>query len=115
MDLSRDERLSGPGLLYPLLVIAALAVIVFSIAGMAAISGWMPRAMVAAPPAVTAAPEAPQLERNVIADTAHGAQAFQCAECGVIDSVREIERAPVSNTAFETYSPVPVVAKAGRF
>jgi hypothetical protein len=110
VELSREDRLASPGLLYPLLVIAAIAVIVLSIAGMAAISGWMPRAMVAAPPSSTAAPEAAPVtergrvaERNLVADTTQPRHALQCEECGVGDSVRELEHA--STNASKTVSP----------
>jgi hypothetical protein len=96
------------------LVIAALAVIVFSIVGMATISGWMPRAMVGATPAVTADArltpnrDAPREDLDL-----RTVGAFECAECGVIESIREIERGPVSNASFENFS-APTLAQQGQ-
>src|SRR5499426_4251362 len=39
-----DTRIRKGELLYPLMVIAAIAVTVFSVAGVATMMGWMPRA-----------------------------------------------------------------------
>lgn len=76
MDASR-ERFDGRGLLYPMMVIAAIAVIVFSLVGIASITGWMPKGLAAAGEV----------------DTARSGVTFECAECGVIESIREFERA----------------------
>ena len=89
MDLSRDIRTSTSGLLYPMMVIAAIAVIVFSILGIASIPGWMPHAMVGSGTAVAAQTVDAPVPSSTTQST--GA-AFQCAECGVIESIREIER-----------------------
>ena len=83
MELSRQYSLQSYGLLYPLMVIVAIAFIVFSLVGIATVSGWMPSAMAAAPVAATSPQEG--VAQN-------GGAAFQCAACGVIQSVREIER-----------------------
>lgn len=64
------------------MVIIAIALIVFSLVGIATVSGWMPSAMAAGP--VASVPDE-GLAQN-------GGAAFQCAECGVIQSIREIER-----------------------
>ncbi|MDB5867450.1 MAG: hypothetical protein JWO70_5256 [Betaproteobacteria bacterium] len=77
-----------PGLLYPLMVIAAVAVIVFSILGIASIAGWMPHAMVGSGSAMAA----DTIPSSGSAEAPRTGPAFQCAECGVIESVREIER-----------------------
>ena len=74
MEFSRERVLDGRGLLYPMMVIAAIAVIVFSIVGMVSIAGWMP---------------------NALSGSLQGPRAavtFECGECGLIESVREIER-----------------------
>src|SRR4051794_7655762 len=104
MQLTHDHPVNSDGLLYPMMVIAAIAVIVFSIAGIATVSGWFPNAMRGADVIVTE-PQ-PALERSSVQPDAQKAgPAFQCAECGVIDSIREIERrgslwtAPVERTA----------------
>jgi len=77
--------------------IAGIAVTVFSVAGIAAIMGWIPtstggpgdsvvaRQPAAQPAARSAPPQAPaQVTSNVPARA-------QCAECGVIEAVREID------------------------
>jgi hypothetical protein len=78
MELSRQRPLESHGLLYPMMVIAAIAVIVFSIVGILTIMGWMPSAMA-----------------STDATSGYGNRAritFECAECGVIESIRDIER-----------------------
>jgi hypothetical protein len=91
MELSRPYPRT-PGLLYPLMVIAAVAVIAFSILGIASIAGWMPHAMVGSGTAVAAETIRSTLPLGEVADAPRTGPAFQCAECGVIESVREIER-----------------------
>ncbi|MEO8440888.1 MAG: hypothetical protein ABI547_00220 [Betaproteobacteria bacterium] len=66
-------KASNPkGLLYPLLVIAAIAVIIFSVLGAAAIAGWLPRAQSGnqsananSLPQTQRAPAAPSAERGI--------------------------------------------------
>jgi len=83
MELSRERPLEGRGLLYPMMVIAAIAVIAFSIVGMASITGWMPKGLVSRAAAAT-------IDQRVI-DTARSGVTFECAECGVIESLREVD------------------------
>ena len=85
MEMSRELR-STSGLLYPMMIIAAIAVIAFSIVGIASITGWMPNAMIGSGTAV-AAVDSPSLQT-----TDDATPTFQCAECGVIQSVRDIEQ-----------------------
>ena len=80
MEMSQVRN--NPGLLYPMMIIAAIAVIVFSIIGIASITGFMPNAMVGKGTAVAAAFDVEE----------QATPAFQCAECGVIQSVRDIEQ-----------------------
>lgn len=84
MELSRERPGEASGLLYPLMVIAAIAVIAFSVVGIASITGWMPSSLMSRESAagVQTMPEI---------DTARSGVAFECAECGVIESIREIE------------------------
>ncbi len=81
------------GILYPVMVIAAIALIVFSVVGIATMMGWMPTAaskmdpteqpVKAAPaPAKAAAPARPRLAANAPA---------ACHDCGVIESIRAVE------------------------
>ena len=77
MLLSHERSPNTEGLLYPLLLIAAIAVIAFSIVSIASVTGWMPRglqssglsadafnAAAAQEPAVLAEPGAPNLLRG---------------------------------------------------
>ena len=91
MELSRERPGAGNGLLYPMMVIAAIAVIVFSIIGIASITGWMPSGL--ASRAAAASVESPEI------DTARSGITFECAECGVIESLRDLNRGRVSARA----------------
>jgi hypothetical protein len=85
MELSRERSPEGRGLLYPLMLIAALAVIAFSILGIASIAGWMPKAMASA---------------DSLGDYAdRDAVTFECTECGVIETIRHMERQGSDNDA----------------
>jgi hypothetical protein len=79
MELSRERSLETRGLLYPLMLIAAIAVIVFSLMGIATIIGWVPSAIADS-----------AVERDYI--DARSGVTFECAECGVIESIRAIDR-----------------------
>ena len=93
MELSRERPpLEGRGLLYPMMVIAAIAVIVFSVLGIASITGWMPSGLISRAAAATAVPVAPEI------DAARSGIMFECAECGVIKTLREIERSNPQGT-----------------
>ncbi len=82
------------GMLYPVMLIAAIALIVFSALGIATMMGWMPSAVSgidpAAKPAASpvagapakAAPARPRLAANTPA---------ACHDCGVVESVRAVE------------------------
>jgi hypothetical protein len=83
MELSRERPGEVSGLLYPLMVIAAIAVIAFSVVGIASITGWMPSGLMSRVAGVHTIPEV---------DTARSGVAFECAECGVIETIREIEQ-----------------------
>ena len=92
MVLTRESLMQDRGLLYPMMVIAAIAVIAFSLVGMANVSGWMPSAMQsgfvsAEQPATTGG-----RDDALASDTARASAAFNCSECGMIETIREIER-----------------------
>src|SRR3954470_1924021 len=91
MEMSREIR-NTSGLLYPMMIIAAIAVIVFSILGIASITGWMPHAMLGARTAVAAQSFESPLAAVVTTESEDAAPAFQCVECGVVQSVRDIEQ-----------------------
>ena len=89
MELSRERPpLEGRGLLYPMMVIAAIAVIVFSVLGIASITGWMPSGLISRAAAATTVPS----HQINVGDAARSGVTFECAECGVIESIREIRR-----------------------
>lgn len=96
MELIREHPLTGQGLLYPMMVIAAVAVIVFSIVGIATITGWMPSAMLSESQSqavsLTSQPGRSGGSSTATPEDPQTGAAFQCAECGVIESIREIER-----------------------
>lgn len=76
-----------PGVLYSLMLIAAMAVIVFSVAGIVAMMGWTPGALptngdpARARPVTASKPAKPGVET---ASTI-------CRDCGVVESVRAVE------------------------
>ena len=77
-----------PGILYPLMLIAAIAVIVFSVAGIAAMMGWMPAALSSdADPARVQPAPASQLVRPRVVNAA-----TDCRDCGVVESMRAVEK-----------------------
>jgi hypothetical protein len=74
---TRDSVERSPDILFPVMLIAAIAVIVFSFAGIAAMMGWLPGAQSQGRP----------LERN-------GPPAQRSAacvnDCGVVESIRAV-------------------------
>jgi outer membrane lipoprotein SlyB len=83
------------GLLYPMMLIAAIALIVFSVIGIATMMGWMPTAVSGNDPAAKAiANPATQDGAKPAASrmrAATGAPAAACTNCGVIESIRVVE------------------------
>jgi len=69
-----------PGILYPVMLIAAIAVIVFSIVGIATMMGWLPIAL-----SGSAADKA-----AVASGRSWQAPATSCDDCGVIESIRAL-------------------------
>ncbi len=84
------KLLGRNGLLYPMLVIAAIMLIVFSVAGIATMMGWMPPALSgnesgakpATAPVAKAAASRPRMTASTPAS---------CHDCGVIESIRAVE------------------------
>ncbi len=82
------------GILYPLMLIAAIAVIVFSVVGIATMMGWMPSAASRAEPQSrsgsagneSAAMPAPMTNRPRVASSS-----AVCQDCGVVESIRAVE------------------------
>jgi hypothetical protein len=102
MNANVDQGWRRQGLLYPTMLIAAIAVIIFSVIGIAAMTGLLPgsvsgyRAAEDTPqPAVKRLPQdsprvldGPRAARSEPVARAGAA----CTECGVVESVRAIER-----------------------
>jgi outer membrane lipoprotein SlyB len=101
MELTREHSGRVPELLYPIMVIAALAVIVFSVVGIASLTGWMPHAMLSGESAVAleSTGSATPAALEPVSDVVRPSPAFKCAECGVVDSVRELEGRAVNAPA----------------
>ena len=80
------------GLLYPTLLIAAIAVIIFSVLGIAAMTGYLPSALSKNGPdagSEAARDTAPARNPAVPRLTADGRAG--CADCGVVESIRAVE------------------------
>ena len=84
MELSHNRSMERSGLLYPMMVIAAIAVIVFSLLGIATVMGWLPQGLVGRA-------EAAMVQQGEF-DTARSGVTFECGECGVIQSIRSLEQ-----------------------
>jgi hypothetical protein len=112
MELVREQPFETQGLLYPMMLIAALAVIVFSVAGIATITGWMPNALVG--DTVTERGGA-AARSDALSEGQGTGPMFQCVECGVIDSVREIERRSANASPLASVAPrAPSVRRGPR-
>ena len=92
-----DTRMpAGNRMLYPLLITAAVLVIIFSLVGIAAMTGILPAALsnpagsAEAPAAVPAPPARPDAgsAREAPKPRAGGTA---CADCGTVDSIRSVE------------------------
>ena len=75
------KLLDRTGILYPMLVIAAVSVIIFSAFGVATMTGLLPRAESMNDPRAMAQP------RNHIASN----QDATCSNCGVVESITPVE------------------------
>jgi outer membrane lipoprotein SlyB len=92
------------GILYPVLLIAAIAVILFSALGIATMMGWMPTVLSGGNQAMTPDIESPAKAGAVGPRQTTGAPpanagaarprvsaAASCSDCGVVDSIRVVE------------------------
>ena len=79
----------------PILIAAAIALILFCGAGLAAIMGWIPTSIGGGAASQTAATPAKTLSHSAVPETRHTpapvASRAPCTECGVIESVREVD------------------------
>jgi len=74
------------GILYMLMLVAAVGVIVFSIAGIAAMMGWIPGALTGG-----AKPAGVRIEAPQQAASRGLAPTSACRECGIVESLRVVE------------------------
>lgn len=79
-------------ILYPVMLIAAIAVIVFSVVGIATMLGWLPSAISKNDPSARIEPAArkgalPGASRP----RAQANAPVNCSDCGVIESIRAVE------------------------
>jgi uncharacterized protein YcfJ len=85
---TRSGAERSPGILYPLMLIAAITVIVFSVAGIATMMGWLPSVESKGEPSAKAAPAAKfAAGRPRVMSSAASA----CGDCGVVESIRAVE------------------------
>jgi outer membrane lipoprotein SlyB len=90
---------------HPILIVAAIALILFCAAGISAVMGWIPSSigsgsaataqMAATPEKTPAQPALPEKRHASTAKTAPApaqiASSASCVDCGVIESVREVD------------------------
>lgn len=111
-----DSQTNKPGT-HPIMVIAAVAVVLFCGVGSAAILGWLPTSNATVPDKVAGMPPAPQQQQMAYAEPAPAAGGYAqstapavvqgqgqapepaarntaCGNCGVVESVRRIEHRP---------------------
>ena len=88
MELSQERSAQPYGLLYPVMLIAAIAVIVFSVLGIVSIAGWMPNVLSGAESETRIVREA----GTAVPVSGPAGVTFECAECGMIEGIREMER-----------------------
>ncbi len=89
---ARNAVEKRPGILYPMMLIAAIAVIVFSFAGIATMMGWLPGAQSQGRPLERSESPARRPAAAESPRAAAPAPAAPCADdCGVIESIRAVE------------------------
>ena len=87
-----DATPKRSGILYPMMLIAAIALIVFSAVGIATMMGWMPTALSGGDRAEATGSAAPAPAKTGAARPRVAASApAACHDCGVIDSIRVVE------------------------
>ena len=83
------------GILYPVMLIAAIAVIVFSVVGIATMMGWLPSAISKNDPGARIQPAktetAPAVRSGANPPRAQANAPVHCSDCGVIGSIRAVE------------------------
>jgi outer membrane lipoprotein SlyB len=86
------------GILYPMMLIAAVSVIIFSVVGIATMTGLIPNARSGGDPAAASEPAPGSRQSSAPAPSAKStrpqlaASAASCTDCGVVESIRAVER-----------------------
>jgi len=89
MDTAVKRR---PGILYPVMLIAAVVLIVFSVVGIATMMGWMPTALSGNEPGANPAATAPATKAAAASRPRITSSAStSCRDCGVIESINAVE------------------------
>lgn len=79
------------GILYPVMLIAAIALIVFSAVGIATMMGWLPSAVSGGEPAAKPGPVSSTAKPGASRRRANVSAAANCPDCGVVESIRAVE------------------------
>lgn len=95
METALLVKRSPPKLLYPALIVAAICVTLFSLLGIAAMTGHLPQASAgtAANAAESASVNESEDQARSLQENRHGGatRAAPCSNCGVIESIRATE------------------------
>lgn len=98
METTNNNLQKRSGILYPLMLIAAVAVIIFSVVGIATMIGLIPTARSGSDPAAASEPASGGKQPSAPASSAKptkprlAASGAGCADCGVVESIRAVER-----------------------
>jgi len=87
LDSAVNKR---PGILYPVMLIAAVVLIVFSVVGIATMMGWMPTALSGNEPEANPA-TAPAAKAAASRPRITSSASTSCRDCGVIESINAVE------------------------
>jgi outer membrane lipoprotein SlyB len=79
------------GILYPVMLIAAITLIVFSAVGIATMMGWLPAALSGSEPAAKSGTAAPAKAGASRAPRAVASAPAACRDCGVVESIRVVQ------------------------
>ena len=91
MDTGVKRR---PGILYPVMLIAAIVLIVFSVLGIATMMGWMPTVLSGNEPGAypaTAPNTAPAAKAAAGRPRITSSAPTSCRDCGVVESINAVE------------------------
>jgi outer membrane lipoprotein SlyB len=79
-----------PGILYPVMLVAAIMLIVFSVVGIATMMGWIPSAVSGSEQGMKSG-AAPTAKTGASRSRLLASAPANCADCGVIESIRTVQ------------------------